>query len=128
MAEGKVKDNAWGVIATNTTLSRDAVQHLPHGDEAGGLSGLPVLEASNRVIHSLRQTLGPHFPLIGVGCHACRRRPEQIPSGRKLGSNLHRLDLPRSNAGNTSCKDLARAQLLTTVFPMLLPVVFVVLR
>ena len=85
MAEGKVKDNAWGVIATNTTLSRDAVQHLPHGDEAGGLSGLPVLEASNRVIHSLRQTLGPHFPLIGVGGVM---RAEDALSKYQAGANL----------------------------------------
>ena len=56
-----------GVIATNTTLSREAVQGLPHAEEAGGLSGAPVLEASNRVIRQLRQALGPRFPIIGVG-------------------------------------------------------------
>ena len=56
-----------GVIATNTTIARDAVKHLPHGHEAGGLSGAPVLEASNRVIARLRRALGPHFPIIGVG-------------------------------------------------------------
>jgi dihydroorotate dehydrogenase len=37
-----------GVVATNTTISRDAVKGLPHAEEAGGLSGAPVLEASNR--------------------------------------------------------------------------------
>jgi dihydroorotate dehydrogenase len=56
-----------GVIATNTTLSRDAVQGLPHADEAGGLSGRPVFEASNRVIRALRAALGPGFAIIGVG-------------------------------------------------------------
>ena len=56
-----------GVIATNTTIARDAVQGLPHADEAGGLSGAPVFEASNRVIRALRQALGPAFPIIGVG-------------------------------------------------------------
>ena len=56
-----------GVIATNTTLARDAVQGLPHAGEAGGLSGSPVLEASNRVIAQLRTALGPAFPIIGVG-------------------------------------------------------------
>ena len=56
-----------GVIATNTTLARDAVQGLPHSEEAGGLSGAPVREASNRVITQLRATLGPAFPIIGVG-------------------------------------------------------------
>ena len=56
-----------GVIATNTTLSRDAVQGLPHADEAGGLSGAPVREASNRVITQLRAALGSGYPIIGVG-------------------------------------------------------------
>jgi dihydroorotate dehydrogenase len=58
---------ALGVIATNTTLSREAVKGLPHAEEAGGLSGAPVLQASNRVISALRQALGPAFPIIGVG-------------------------------------------------------------
>ena len=56
-----------GVVATNTTVSRDAVKGLPHAEEAGGLSGTPVLEASNRVIAQLRAALGPSFPIIGVG-------------------------------------------------------------
>jgi len=56
-----------GVIATNTTVARDAVRGLEHGAEAGGLSGAPVLAASNRVIAQLRAALGPTFPIIGVG-------------------------------------------------------------
>ena len=56
-----------GVIATNTTLSREAVKGLPHAEETGGLSGAPVLESSNRVIRTLRQALGPGYPIIGVG-------------------------------------------------------------
>jgi dihydroorotate dehydrogenase len=56
-----------GVVATNTTLARDAVQGLAHAEEAGGLSGAPVLAASNRVIAQLRAALGPRFPIIGVG-------------------------------------------------------------
>jgi dihydroorotate dehydrogenase len=56
-----------GVVATNTTISRDAVKGLPHAEEAGGLSGAPVLEASNRVIGQLRAALGASFPIIGVG-------------------------------------------------------------
>jgi len=56
-----------GVIATNTTLSRDAVKGLAHADETGGLSGAPVLAMSNRVIGQLRAALGPGFPIIGVG-------------------------------------------------------------
>ena len=56
-----------GVIATNTTLARDAVQGLAHADEAGGLSGAPLLVQSNRVITQLRAALGAGFPIIGVG-------------------------------------------------------------
>ena len=56
-----------GVIATNTTVSRDAVRGLPHADETGGLSGTPVFEASNRVIRALRAELGAQMPIIGVG-------------------------------------------------------------
>jgi len=56
-----------GVIATNTTISREAVQGLPHAEETGGLSGAPVFEASNRVIRLLRAALGSHYPIIGVG-------------------------------------------------------------
>lgn len=56
-----------GVIATNTTISRDAVKGLQHAEEAGGLSGAPVLEASNQIIRQLRSALGSRFPIIGVG-------------------------------------------------------------
>ncbi len=56
-----------GVVATNTTLSRTAVQGLPHAEETGGLSGAPVLDASNEVIRQLRAHLGKQFPIIGVG-------------------------------------------------------------
>ena len=56
-----------GVIATNTTISRAAVQGMRHAEETGGLSGTPVLEASNQVIRQLRATLGSGFPIIGVG-------------------------------------------------------------
>ncbi len=56
-----------GVVATNTTLSREAVSSLTHGMEAGGLSGSPVLALSNRIISQLRSELGHGFPIIGVG-------------------------------------------------------------
>ncbi len=61
------KNHIDGVIATNTTVARDAVQGLPHAREVGGLSGAPVLEASNRIIRLLRHALGNAFPIIGVG-------------------------------------------------------------
>jgi dihydroorotate dehydrogenase len=56
-----------GVVATNTTLNREAVAGMPHAEEAGGLSGAPVLAMSNRIISQLRDALGKGFPIIGVG-------------------------------------------------------------
>lgn len=56
-----------GVIATNTTLSRDAVTGMANAEEAGGLSGAPVKQASTRVIQQLAQQLLGSLPIIGVG-------------------------------------------------------------
>ncbi|HSN33325.1 MAG TPA: quinone-dependent dihydroorotate dehydrogenase [Ideonella sp.] len=56
-----------GVIATNTTVARDAVAGHPLAQQAGGLSGAPLAAASNRVIGALRAALGAGFPIIGVG-------------------------------------------------------------
>ncbi len=56
-----------GVIATNTTIARDAVQGLAHAQEAGGLSGAPLHARSLEVIGRLRAKLGPDFAIIGVG-------------------------------------------------------------
>ncbi|HON29828.1 MAG TPA: quinone-dependent dihydroorotate dehydrogenase [Ottowia sp.] len=67
IAEALQRHGIDGVIATNTTLSREAVQGMAHAQEAGGLSGAPVREASNRVIGQLRAALGAGFPIIGVG-------------------------------------------------------------
>jgi len=56
-----------GVIATNTTLSREAVQGQKHAEEAGGLSGAPLHARSLEVISRLRAKLGADFAIIGVG-------------------------------------------------------------
>ena len=56
-----------GVIATNTTLDRESVSKLPHGTEKGGLSGAPLREKADKVLHSLRQSLPSKVALIGVG-------------------------------------------------------------
>lgn len=56
-----------GVIATNTTLARDAVQGLPHAEQAGGLSGAPVRDKSTTVIRQLAARLQGRIPIIGVG-------------------------------------------------------------
>jgi dihydroorotate dehydrogenase len=55
------------VIATNTTITRDAVMGMAHAEEAGGLSGTPVFDLSNKVIRGLKRELGEALPIIGVG-------------------------------------------------------------
>lgn len=67
IADVLMRHDVDGVIATNTTLSRDAVQGLPHAGQAGGLSGPPVHELSLAVIARLRQQLGDNVAIIGVG-------------------------------------------------------------
>ena len=67
IADALIRHRIDGVIATNTTLNRDAVQGLPHATETGGLSGAPVLAMSNQVVSQLRTALGRQFPIIGVG-------------------------------------------------------------
>ena len=56
-----------GVIATNTTLARDRVAGLPHGEETGGLSGAPLFEASTEVVRKLATALAGEVPIIAAG-------------------------------------------------------------
>jgi dihydroorotate dehydrogenase len=55
------------IIATNTTIARDAVQTLPHGQETGGLSGAPLMRRATEVVYRLCQHLQGTLPVIGVG-------------------------------------------------------------
>ena len=55
-----------GIIATNTTLSRDGLRSA-QGKEAGGLSGAPLFDPSTRILGLLAQHLHGEIPLIGVG-------------------------------------------------------------
>ncbi len=55
------------VIATNTTLARDGVAGMPHGAEAGGLSGAPLTQRSTAIVRQLGSALGGSVPIIGVG-------------------------------------------------------------
>jgi dihydroorotate dehydrogenase len=56
-----------GVIATNTTVARDAVKGLEHADESGGLSGRPLGPRSTQVVRLLARHLKGALPIIGVG-------------------------------------------------------------
>ncbi len=76
-----------GVIATNTTTSREGVENLPHANEAGGLSGAPVLAKSTHVLRELRRLL-PDITLIGAGGILCGDDARQK---REAGANLVQL-------------------------------------
>ena len=56
-----------GVIATNTTVARDAVKGVRFAEEAGGLSGRPLRDAATAVIRTLAKELDGALPIIGVG-------------------------------------------------------------
>ncbi|TMH69979.1 MAG: quinone-dependent dihydroorotate dehydrogenase [Betaproteobacteria bacterium] len=56
-----------GVIATNTSLSREGVEGLRHAGEAGGLSGAPIREMATRVLREFAFALKGETTLIGAG-------------------------------------------------------------
>lgn len=56
-----------GIIATNTTISRDAVEGHPAAGEGGGLSGAAITETSTRIIAAICEHLDGALPVIGVG-------------------------------------------------------------
>ncbi|ETX13987.1 dihydroorotate dehydrogenase [Roseivivax halodurans JCM 10272] len=66
VAEVALASGIDGVIATNTTLSRDGLRS-PHAGETGGLSGAPLFDRSTRILARLSQLTGGKLPLIGVG-------------------------------------------------------------
>lgn len=73
------------VIATNTTLDRQAVMGLEFADEAGGLSGAPVKDRSTQTIADLYAILGEEVPIIGVGGITCGEDAAQkLAAGAKL--------------------------------------------
>lgn len=74
-----------GIIATNTTLSREGVEGLQHADEAGGLSGAPVRAQSTHVVRVLAETLQGRLPIIAVGgITEGRHAAEKIEAGASL--------------------------------------------
>jgi dihydroorotate dehydrogenase len=56
-----------GVIATNTSVSREGVEGLPHAKEAGGLSGAPIRDRATRVLREFASRLKGEAALIGAG-------------------------------------------------------------
>lgn len=85
IAQSLIDNNIDGVIATNTTLSREGVEGLEFGGEQGGLSGAPVKDKSTTVIKLLAQALGDKLPIIGVGGIASSADAnEKIEAGASL--------------------------------------------
>ena len=67
MANSIVTVGLDGIIATNTTCSRDGVKGLKNSEESGGLSGAPLFARSTTCLQLLRQIVGNDLTLIGVG-------------------------------------------------------------
>ena len=67
ISEVVVRNEFDGLIATNTTISRDAVKGLRHATEQGGLSGAPLKDRANRVLAAFRAALPAKVALIGTG-------------------------------------------------------------
>lgn len=67
IADALRKTGMDGVIATNTTLSRDAVKGHKHAEEAGGLSGAVLCAQSEQITTQLHQALQGELPIVGVG-------------------------------------------------------------
>ena len=85
IAKSLIDNNIDGVIATNTTLSREGVEGLEHGNEQGGLSGAPVKDKSTTVIRILAKALDNKLPIIGVGGIASSSDAnEKIAAGASL--------------------------------------------
>ena len=106
IAEAVDRHGMDAVIATNTTIAREAVAGLPHAQEAGGLSGRPVFEKSNKVLRALRSSLPPHVALIGVGGISSG---EDARRKRQLGADLVQFYTGFVYQGPTLVRDAALA-------------------
>ncbi len=77
-----------GLIATNTTIARDAIAGDPRASEAGGLSGPPLMDPSTRVLEAFAAELSGRIPIIGVGGISS---PEDAKRKLKAGATLVQL-------------------------------------
>jgi len=85
LAISLVKHKVDGVIATNTSFSREAVKGLCHADEQGGLSGAPIFDASTQVLAKLSTIIDGAFPIIAVGgIDSGTKAVEKIDAGASL--------------------------------------------
>ena len=74
-----------GVIATNTTISRDTVMGMKNAEQQGGLSGKPLQHKSTEIIKRLHQELKGQIPIIGSGgIDGLQNAQEKIEAGAEL--------------------------------------------
>ncbi len=74
-----------GVIATNTTLDRKAVEGAQYATEAGGLSGKPLREKATQVVKQLSSLLQNQIPIIGCGgIDSAKTAKEKMHAGAAL--------------------------------------------
>ncbi|WP_353162958.1 quinone-dependent dihydroorotate dehydrogenase [Acinetobacter guillouiae] len=97
-----------GLIVTNTTLSREGVEGLPFGDEAGGLSGAPVFEKSTACLAAFSKILQGKIPLIGVGGILSG---EQAVAKQQAGASLVQIYSGMIYTGPTLIKDCVDAMI-----------------
>ena len=67
ISDSVVRHQLEGIIATNTTLSREGVENSTYANQAGGLSGRPVAAKSTEVVRILHREINGKLPIIGVG-------------------------------------------------------------
>lgn len=85
VADSLIRHQIDGVIAGNTTLSRDTIAGLPFADQQGGLSGKPLHHLSTQVVHQLSQELKGQIPIIGSGgIHSVESGQAKIDAGASL--------------------------------------------
>ncbi|PXW86871.1 dihydroorotate oxidase A [Nitrosomonas sp. Nm84] len=85
IAASLMKHQVDGVIATNTTISRTGIEHLPIAQESGGLSGAPLTQRATAVIHQLHHCLQGAIPIIGVGgIMSARDAQDKLKAGASL--------------------------------------------
>ncbi|NKF51488.1 quinone-dependent dihydroorotate dehydrogenase [Shewanella sp. WXL01] len=85
ISDSLIKNNFDAAIATNTTLSRDAVEGLLHAEETGGLSGKPLTDLSTQVIKKLVDNLDGAMPVIGVGgINSAKDAQDKFAAGAKM--------------------------------------------
>lgn len=85
IADSLVRHQFDGVIAGNTTLSRECVRGLKHAEQQGGLSGKPLDGLSTQLIHRLAKELNGQLPIIGSGgIHSVASGQAKIDAGASL--------------------------------------------